>query len=54
MSDLPAHPDTNEDDPDVTAAGRTTSGGRRVAAILATVAVVALVIVLHLTGVVGG
>lgn len=53
MSDLPAHPDTNEGDPDVTAAAPATSRRRRAAVIAAVVALTALFVVLHLTGVVG-
>lgn len=53
MSDLPAHPDTGEDDPDATAAAPATSRRRRVAVIAAVVVLIALFAVLHLTGVVG-
>ena len=53
MSDLPAHPDTDEDHPDVTADAPASSRGRRAVLIAAVVALAALVVVLHLTGVVG-
>jgi hypothetical protein len=53
MSNLPTHPDTNDDHPDVTAAVPATSRRRRAVVIAAVVALIAVFVVLHLTGVVG-
>ena len=49
--ELPAHPEPNDDDPDQAPARRPTLGTRIAIAIL--VALVAVVILLHLTGVMG-
>jgi hypothetical protein len=49
MSDLPAHPDTDQQDEPAIGGG---SGRGRLVAIAAAVAVVVLVVVLHLTGVI--
>ena len=51
--DLPAHPDTDEHHPDVTAEIPAGSSRRRLLVIAAVLALVVLFVVLHLTGVVG-
>jgi hypothetical protein len=50
--DLPTHPESDDSDPDRAPSGATTSWATRVA-IAVLIAAVAVIVLLHLTGVVG-